>query len=173
MIRFEFLDKNRAEEFSPALFRLLYTNMEKIAPTGKSFAEGYAEWHDAVSEGLQRPPRQILLIYDGEVLAGFFQYYVNETTFMMEEIQFDPAYHGSGLFRKLYAFLSEIVPENTPYVEAYAHKKNERSRGILRHLGLQVIGENRSGNSDHFRGDWRSVWEKYHGSDVPAQELEI
>ena len=171
MIRFEFLDKSCAEEFLPALFRLLHTNMDKIAPTGNSYAEDYVQWHGAVSEELQRDPRQILLIYDGEALAGFFQYNVNETTFMMETIQFDETHQGSGLFPQLYAYLSEIVPENTTYVEAYAHKKNEKSRGILTHLGLHVIGENRNGNSDHFRGDWGDIREKYNGREAAIREM--
>ena len=76
---------------------------------------------------------------------------------MMEEIQLLPEYQGKGVFQKLYKHLAGIVPKNIPYVEAYVHKKNLKSQGILKHLGLDIIGENKSGNSYHYRGDCQKL----------------
>ena len=102
MIRFSFLDCARFEAYANELFHLLHANMEGIAPCELVFEE----WHAAVSGGLQSPKRRIVLMMDDEVLAGFFQYYVNETTFMMEEIQIKPEYQQRySIFRKLYEWL--------------------------------------------------------------------
>ena len=161
MITFKFLPKEHAEEYFPALFDILYNNMSKIAPSGMTYEEDFNEWYGAVLPALvNNEPRKIILIYDDK-LIGYFQYYVNETTFMMEEIQFLPGYQGKGIFQKLFARLAEIVPHDIPFVEAYAHKNNSKSQGILDHLGLQVIGENKNGNSYHFRGDCQTMLERY------------
>ena len=161
-ISFSFLPKEKAGEFFPALFDILYRNMSKIAPSGKTFEEEFSEWYGEVFPAfVNKEPRKIIMIRDGGRLIGFFQYYVNETTFMMEEIQFLPEYQGKGVFQKLYAHLAEIVPDDVPFVEAYAHKNNTKSQGILNHMGLQVIGENKNGNSYHFRGDCKLMFKKY------------
>ena len=183
-IRFVFLDKEHAEEYLPRLFRLLYGNMNEIAPTGLSYEEDYASWVSEIRPALTKEPRRIILIYDlaapqavrqaaarlyeedGETpseegtLVGYFQYYVNDSVFMMEEIQFLRAYQGSGLFHTLYAFLAETVPADTEYVEAYALKQNLKSQAILRHLGLPIIGQNRKGNMWHFRGSCAEMFRR-------------
>ena len=105
--------------------------------------------------------RKIILIRDGEKLIGFFQYYVNDTTFMMEEIQFIPEYQGKGVFQKLYAHLAGIVQRDVPFVEAYAHKNNSKSQSILKHLGLQAVGEDKGTDTYHFRGDCSAMFERY------------
>ena len=161
MISIEFLDKSQKEKYLPLLFSLLHANMSKIAPTGNTFEEGYASWYKAVYPALERPERQILLLNDNDKLAGFFQYGVSSSTFVMEEIQFERAYWGTGLFRALYTYLSEIIPENIAFVEANADKRNIKSQNILKHLGLEIIGENKNGISYCFRGDCRQMLDKY------------
>lgn len=42
-------------------------------------------------------------------------------------------------------------------MEAYANKKNKKSQGILARLGLERIGENKNGNSYHFRGRYEAL----------------
>ena len=153
----EYTEKDR--ELLPRLFAILHENMNAIAPTGNSYEEDEALWCTCIEEALSKDPRKLLMIYDGETLAGFFMYYVNGDLWMMEEIQFAPAYRGSGLFSKLYAYLQSILPSSVTYVEAYANKKNEKSHGILKHLGLTVIGENKNGNSYHFRGRYSDLKE--------------
>lgn len=159
MIRFELMDKSRAAELLPELFALMYDNMAEIAPTGESYEADLAEYVDNVFPALEKSARQIVLITDDETLIGFFQYYVNETTFMMEEIQLRRQYQGKGVFRSLYRFLRPLVPEAVPFVEAYSHKNNVRSQRILEHLSLECIGENKSGNCLHYRGDAGKMWE--------------
>jgi RimJ/RimL family protein N-acetyltransferase len=71
----------------------------------------------------------------------------------MEEIEFIPECQGqNNLFKQLYGFVLSILPENIVYVEAYSHKNNTKSQRILQHLGLEIIGENKSGKSYHFKG---------------------
>ena len=151
----DYNEKDR--ELLPRLFAILHENMNAIAPTGNSYEEEETLWCSCIEEALSKDPRKLLMIYDGETLAGFFMYYVNGDLWMMEEIQFAPAYRGSGLFRRLFAHLLSLLPDSVEYVEAYANKKNEKSQGILRHLGLCLIGENKNGNSYHFRGKYEDL----------------
>jgi hypothetical protein len=46
-------------------------------------------------------------------------------------------------------------------VEAYANKKNNKSKNILCHLGLNIIGNNKSGHSYHFQGSFESLMKWY------------
>ena len=155
------LDKFHKDSVLPLLFAIMHANMSKIAPTGNSYEEDLSFWLSCVSPELEKEPRRILLLYDGEEIAGFFQYFVNNGLFMMEEIQFCDAYKGSGAFRELFAYLTSVIPENTELVEAYANKSNHKSIEILKHLGLEIIGENKTGKSYHFRGRYENILRKY------------
>ena len=159
MIRFEYLDKARSSEVLPKLFSILFSNMSVIAPAGASYGEELEAYLRELLPALEKEARKTVLIYDGGDIVGFFQYYVNETTFMMEEIQFFPRYQGKGLFQRLYAFLGTVVPDTVKSVEAYAHRKNTRSQAILLHLGLKVIEENE--RHFHYRGDCKKMLDKY------------
>lgn len=158
MIRFEFMDKNRADELLPQLFELLYENMNEIDPSGLGPEELFSGWIEAVGPAVQKSARQIVLIEDGDELIGYFQYYINPSTFMMEEIQFKRAYWGSGLFRELYSFLYDTVRSFPENVEAYSLKNNCKSQRILEHLGLERIGENENGSCYHYRGSCETMW---------------
>jgi len=158
---FEYLAKEDFEFASISIFRILHTNMNVIAPSGNSMEEDYSEWYSAVSRGLLSDARQIVLMYSDGAPAGFFQYYTTNDTLMMEEIQIKSEYRGSGIFRELYRWLLTKIPESVTAVEAYSHKENLNSQGVLGHLGLTVIGENKNGNSYHFRGDMSRIREKY------------
>jgi RimJ/RimL family protein N-acetyltransferase len=157
------IDRRNARDILPRLFEILHGNMRVIAPTGNSYTEDEALWISCIAEALEKPARQLLLVMDGGAVAGFFMYYVNGNLWMMEEIQFAPAYQGSGLFQLLYARLFEILPDSVEYVEAYANKQNQKSTRILEHLGLAVTGENHNGNCYHFRGRYRDLREKLQG----------
>jgi len=162
MITFKFLQKNEAEEHLHALFDILYLNMSKIAPTGMTYEEDFNEWYGAVYPAfVNKDARQIILIYDGENLIGFFQYYINDATFVMEEIQFIPEYQGKGVFQKLFARLAAIVPSDIQTVEAYADRRNYKSQGILKHMGLKAVGEGKNGNTYRFRGECQPMLERY------------
>ena len=160
-MRIEFLRKTDAESVLPKLFEILHANMSRIAPTGNSYEDDYLTWMSCIKPALEKIPRQILLLLDEERIAGYFQYYVNNGVFMMEEIQFREEYKGIGLFAELYRFLIKNLPADTVYVEAYANKKNEKSIAVLTHLGLEITGENKNGTSYHFRGSYESLVRRY------------
>ena len=160
---FRFPEKPPAPEILDRIFAILAANMRVIAPTGLTYEEDKAQWMACVPPALEQETRQILLIYAGDELAGFFQYYVtaDHGVFMMEEIQFKRAYQGSGLFGELYRFLIPRLPADIAAVEAYADKRNAKSLAVLEHLGLSVIGENKNGISYRLRGDFSVLKEKY------------
>lgn len=152
MINFEYLNKHDFANFSQAIFDILADNMTAIAPTGNSREKDFELWLGAVISGLQREERQIILIKDNENLVGFFQYFTNADTFVMEEIQFKSEYQGKGVFRELYDFLLQNIKNDLEYVEAYASINNQKSIGILEKLGLSNVGLNKNGRSYHFKG---------------------
>ena len=160
---FRFLEKPPAPEILDEIFDVLATNMRVIAPTGLTYEEDKVQWMACVPPALEQEARQMVLIYAGDDLAGFFQYYVtaDHNVFMMEEIQFKEAYRGSGLFGELYRFLIPKLPADIVYVEAYADKRNTKSLAVLEHLGLNVVGENKNKISWHLQGDFAVLKEKY------------
>ncbi len=161
MISFEYLNKADFPVIAQAIFDILADNMSEIAPTGNTVEEDFKLWFGAVSDGLKRAERKIILIKENENLAGFFQYYTNTDTFMMEEIQFKPEYQGKGVFRELYGFILANIKENLAFVEAYASIRNTKSIAILQRLGLSDVGLNKNGLSYHFKGDFSDLIKWY------------
>ena len=160
-MKIDILRKADAESVLPELFEILHSNMSRIAPTGNSYEEDFSMWISCIKPALEKEPRQILLLRDEERLAGYFQYYVINGIFMMEDIQFRDPYKGTGLFAELYRYLVKVIPEDTLSVEAYANKRNEKSIAVLTHLGLEIIGENKNGISFHFRGRYENLVRRY------------
>ena len=154
-MKFEFLDKSAFPQTAQVLFDILYGNMSVIAPSGQSRSEDEATWKNAVREGLRGDNRRIVLIKDGEDIAGFFQYYVNASAFMMEEVQLKEKYQGKGILRELYGFLMPHIPEETPRVEAFADLRNARSMDILLKMGLLPVSE--EGGLCKFRGSLENL----------------
>lgn len=154
MYRFIFLDKSRAAEQLSACFAILRGNMDAIAPTGDSYEEDFRVWYGNVAPALEKTPRQIVLMYAEQELVGYFQYYVVDDLFMMEEIQLLPAHQGTGLFRAFYTWLLPRLEVGIQWVEAYAHKDNLKSQAVLAHLGLKPCGAAQNGKFPHFRGDY-------------------
>lgn len=159
--RFEFADKANIENLLPSLFEILHSNMSLIAPTGNTYDEDYKIWVSNVFPAMNKPQRQIVLMYSGYSIVGYFQYYVSSELFMMEEIQIEKDFQGTGLFSEFYKWLIRQLPDSITAVEAYSHKNNLKSQGILAHLGLTCIGENKSGNCYHYKGSYSSISEKY------------
>lgn len=158
---FVYLNKSDFSAVARVIFDILADNMTLISPTGNTREEDYACWYTGVSEGLVRDERQIILIKVGDELVGFFQYYTNEDTFMMEEIQLKSAYQEKGIFRKLYGFILSNVSHNLEFVEAYASINNMKSIGVLKNLGLENIGLNKNGRSYHFKGEFAQLLKWY------------
>lgn len=161
LITFEFLDKTDFSQKSKEIFDILADNMTVIAPTGNTREEDFDCWSDSVSEGLERTERKIVLIKRYNELIGFFQYFTNEDTFRMEEIQLKPEYHGKGIFRKLYGFILPKIDDSIEFVDAFANIQNEKSIAILEHLGLKNVGLNKNGRSYHFKGQLKNLKEWY------------
>ena len=149
--------------FLPVLFRMLHTNMSAIAPTGNTYEADWELWRSQVGPALEKTPRQIVLMYAGDTLAGYFQYYINEATnsLMMEEIQIEKVYQQTGLFSAFYRWLVKQLPVTIDGVEAYAHKDNHKSQAILNHLGLTRQGENKGGNSFYYKGNYANLRKRY------------
>lgn len=160
-IQFSFLDKRSFDSYAAGLFTILYGNMEKIAPTGDSYEAGFAIWSKTYGSAfINRAERKIVLITgcDSQLL-GFFGYLTEGNTFYMEEIQFVPRIHGmQNIFRALYGFVLQNLPRNLAFVEAHAHKSNQKSIGILRHLGLKITGKPRMGFHGVFGVIFRIYW---------------
>lgn len=143
------------------MFEILSGNMNEIAPTGNTFDEDFMSWSECVVTALQAGRRNIILIFSDEKLCGFFQYFVNDTTFRMDEIQFTKEYQGSGLFSELYRYLTTIIPPDTKFADAFSRKENKKSQGILKHLGLKESGESQNGNTLYFKGEYKTILKRY------------
>lgn len=154
---FEFLDKRRKEEWLPRLFDLLYHNMKEIAPGEGSYSCERSRWLAAVGPGLDKEPRQIILMYAGEELAGYFQYYVNNGTFMVEEIQIVPAYRRTTLLLALFRHLDKVLPENIETIAACADERNLHSRSVIQRLGMTPIEEVDDNGFCFYDGDFSTV----------------
>ena len=161
MTTFYFLNKLDFDRLSKVIFSILEGNMSEIAPTGNSYEDDYNSWFAAVKEGLIKEQRRIILILSDDELIGFFQYYTSNNKLMMEEIQIRSDWQGKEIFRNLYGLLISNLPPEIHDVEAYANKKNVKSQGILRHIGLVIDGENKNGNSYHFHGKYDDLLKWY------------
>lgn len=151
-LTFEYLNKSDFSMFARQIFDILADNMTVIAPTGNTREEDYNCWYGCVDDALKCDERHIILITVNGNIIGYFQYNIKENTFVMEEIQFKPAYQGKGLFRELYGFSLGNIKSDPEYVEAYASINNHKSIGILEKFGLSNIGLNKNGRSYHFKG---------------------
>ena len=156
-LSFEYVNKPDFSAVAGDVFDILADNMTVIAPTGNTREDDYSCWYGCVSDGLKRDERQIILIKDNGNIIGFFQYYTNENTFMMEEIQFKSEYQGKGVFRALYGFVIPHIRDDIEFVEAYASISNSKSIGILEKFGLINTGLNKNGRSYHFKGRYSGL----------------
>ena len=155
MIRF--LNKETELHLLEQLFDLLYENMAEIAPPGLPYEAEKQQFLSNVRPAMEKAPRQIVLMYDEDALAGYLQYYVNNGIFMVEEIQIRKGFRSTSLFAQLWKFMAEMIPADTQYIEAYADKRNLPSRRLIAKLGMNAVGETPDGACLHFRGAFRSM----------------
>ena len=137
--------------------------MSRITPSDKTKEEELDEWYSNVYPAMQKPQRQIVLMLSEGKTVGFFQYYVNGEVFMMEEIQVEPEWQGSGIFGALYSWLLPRLDGKIKVVEAYAHEKNSASMAILEHLGL--CKHSQDGVFCLYRGEYVALVKKYLGEE--------
>lgn len=154
MFMFRQLDKENSSAILSEMFRILHTNMTRIAPTGCSYEEDEAVW---LSYMANRKHTDFVLMYAGDLLAGYFQYTARDDTLLVEEVEILPQYQRTMLFYRLCCYLIAHLPEHIRFVEAYVNKQNFNSLKICKKLGLAVLGESGSGNSWHLRGDAESI----------------
>lgn len=159
-VSFEYMPNEDFSIYARQLFDMLYDNMADIAPFSGSREDEFTDWYNAVSSGLTKPARRIVLIKYSDNIVGFFQYYTNDTTFMMEEIQILPEYRTAyGIFRSLYSFLMPQLPETLLHVKAYAHVQNTKSDAILRRMGLAPTAGTAPDNIVSYCGDFSNFIE--------------
>ena len=164
-IKYKFIlsDKVNLEQLLPDLFRILHSNMSLIAPTGCLYEDDYEMWSSCIIPAMEKEARQIALMYSEGRIVGYFQYYINLETksLMMEEIQILKEHQGTGIFADFYKWLVRHLSDDIVFVEAYAHKNNIKSQGILKNLGLTCSGENKNGNSFYYKGRYADLLSKY------------
>ncbi|MBP3445912.1 MAG: hypothetical protein J6K64_01395 [Clostridia bacterium] len=69
-MNFEYLNKKDFVSLSRQIFDILADNMAEIAPTGNSREDDFNCWFSAVSDGLEREERQIILIKNVTEMYG-------------------------------------------------------------------------------------------------------
>ena len=161
--RFTYLDKRCMKNTLPFLFDILHSNMNIIAPTGNTYEEDFLIWYDNVLSVIHKPARQIVLMYNNDKIVGYFQFYAQDKIFMMEEIQIIPDFQGTGLFRVFFMWIFDQLHKDIQFVEAYSHKNNVRSQGILEHFGLKKVGMNKSCNSYFYKGSYKDLLNAFVG----------
>ena len=160
MWTFVYMDKSKKDKYLPRLYDILYNNMSVIVPTGNTKKEDYAVWHNAVSEGLEKPPRQILLIKYGKRLAGYMQYYINNSTLVIEELELKPEYQRTSAIIDLCRFMFALVGGDVEYIESYANAENDRSIALQLHFGLELVGSI-NGRMLHFKAKTSDIVKKH------------
>ncbi len=151
-ITFGILTKLDCGDILISLFDILHSNMSVIAPTNESYEDDKKLWVSSIIVALGNPQRNIIIITCETEIIGFFMYSIANDLLKMEEIQFKSGYHGKGVFKQLFMYLFTLVPDSVTFVEAFANKENYKSQGILLHLGLKQVGENRNGRSWRYYG---------------------
>lgn len=155
---FCYLNKAEKDQYLPQLFDLLYENMQKIAPSGRSYEREKVEWLAEVSSALEKEPRQIILCFVYGELAGYIQYYIREKMLMVEEIQLKKEYQSTLLFYKVCKFFLSILPGNLETIEAYADRRNLNSINLMEKLGMQSCESETDVFFVHMRGKVESIY---------------
>ena len=148
-------DPMKAEVLLSKMFYILSMNMGKIAPTGNSYEEDMGIWLSYMTSE-EIIEKQILLMYVGEALVGYFQYRISENKVLIEEVEIAPEYQRTLLFYRFLKYVSNIIPKNIEYAEAYINKQNTNSQRIAQKLGMRIVGENPNGHSFRYRGELSS-----------------
>lgn len=152
-ITFREMEQRETLEILPQLFSILYTNMTKIAPTNCGYEEDQKQWLDYVLPAVRSKQRHILLMYAGENLAGYFQYAVEGDTLTVDEVEIRPEYQRTMVFYRFCQYMLNNLPQNVHWFTSYVRKDNLNSISIHKSLGMERVGENRSGTSWHYRGE--------------------
>ena len=149
-ITFTRLNKEDKEQWLPQLFDLFYENMQAIVLSDLPYEQQKQQWLGEVSPALEKAPRQIVLYFVNDTLAGYVQYYTNQNLLMIEEIQIKKAYQHTTLFYGVCKHLATALPADLETIEAFALKQNLNSRKLMQKLGMTQIDEDET--FVHLRG---------------------
>ena len=147
---FTLLDKSQKSEILPLLFDIFYENTRKISPFSRPYMAERDEWLNEVSPALEKDPRQIILIYHDDAIAGFVMYYTRGELLMIEEMQLLPKYQRTLLCYKTVKHLYEFLGEKIERIEAYALKSNKTSIGLMQDLGFEKMHDTLGAKFLHF-----------------------
>ena len=162
MISLFFMDKAEKDIWLPILFDLYYENMSKIAPSGSSYQQERTDWLAEVSSALDKEPRRVLLCTKDNALLGYIQYYTRDDLLMVEEVQIARDYHRTFLFFRMCRFLSQHIPPQIQFIEAYADRRNIHSQKIMRKLGMVPISYDENSIFVHLRGHAETARKRFH-----------
>ena len=154
MFTFTVMDKQQKEYWLPVLFNLLYDNMQEIAPDERPHEQAKQLWFKEVSPALEKAPRQIVLCFDNDTLAGYVQYYTNKDLLMIEEMQITKPFQCTTLFYSLCKYLCNMLSTGIDRIEAYADPRNLPSRKLMVKLGMT---EKEEGNFIHLSGSAANI----------------
>ena len=146
------LEKQKKDAYLPSLFNLFYENMHTVAPSGLTYDQEKALWLAEVSPAMDKPARQVVMVWMDDVLAGYVQYYIREKMLMIEELQIKKEYQKTLLFHRLCKHLLSVVPKDLQTIEAYAHKQNENSIHMMQKLGMEVCDPDPDSPFVHMKG---------------------
>lgn len=152
-VRFENLRTEDSNVILPQLFKILYTNMTDIAPTGCNYEADRDIWLEFVVPRIDKEEVCVLLILVGDCLAGYFQYCFEGDILWAEEVEIKPEFQRTKLFYLFCNYLVSWIPPHIRYIHSYVHRDNKKSVLIHEHLGMVRIGENGRGTSWLYRGD--------------------
>ena len=154
---FRYLEKQNKLEILPDLFDIFYENTNSVAPFSRSYEIEREGWLSEVSPALEKEPRQIILIYHRDMLAGFVMYYTRGELLMIEELQLKDAYQGTLLLYKTVEFFAKMLGDKISSIEAYALKKNKRSIALMRGIGFSEIQDTLGSRFLHFGIDAKII----------------
>ncbi|MBR3692743.1 MAG: hypothetical protein IKL89_08635 [Clostridia bacterium] len=142
MIHFEMLKKEDLGLYTDRIFAIMAENMSAYVKSEAGTEAGKAIWAAETAEALSCRSRRLVLIKaDGEII-GFFLYDVRERALVIEDMQIAPEWQGkSNIFWMLFNFISPELPETLLHIRAKTKKKNAKADGVIRHLGMSVVGE--------------------------------
>ncbi len=158
---FRYLEKGEISQFLPKVFDILYENMTTLFSSESDYAEDRKQWERYILPALEQGKTRILLMFGKEELAGYVQYSLEGDTFRVDEVEIRRPWQRTMLFYRCCQFLLADLGDRIRWVESYVNKTNENSLAIHRKLGMEAVGENRSGSSWKMRGDGASMARRF------------
>ena len=126
--------------------------MHPVAPSGLTYEQEKTQWLGEVSPAIDKPARQVVMVWMNGILAGYVQYYIQEQMLMIEELQIKKEHQRTLLFYRLCKHLLSVVPKDLQTIEAYAHRQNEKSICMMQKLGMKACDIDPDSPFVHMKG---------------------